>query len=155
GMQPTAGNSFDLGPGTIALAVGKMEEGKAVHIAALQGVSHSLAITWLTPDRKFGELTRIPMPSGGSHGWVFPWTSAQVGTGFLGIVPLAENPLQLVAYNRGGWNKGGGTIQSTINDVGLISAAAALSSGPGKPERLALIVTRNDKTSYLMLMEEK
>lgn len=154
GATPVAGVAMDMGPGPVALAVGKMDESKNVQIASLQGVGQALQITTLASDRKFGELVRVPMPSGGRRGWIFQWMSAQSGPGFLVVVPLAENPLQFVPYNKGAWNKSGGAIQSAINDIGLIVGAAVLSGGPGKPQRLALIVTKTGNTSYVLMMEE-
>jgi tetratricopeptide (TPR) repeat protein len=156
GAQLSKGASIDIGPGSVAIGAGRMEDSRALQIGVLQGVSHALEITSISAERKFSELIRVPMPSGGTRGWVFPWGSEKSGAAFVAVVPLAERPLQFVPYNKGQWVKGGGTIQSSIsdNDVGLVTAAAVLS---GKPQRLALIVTKANGaalSSSLVVMQE-
>ena len=155
-QQPVEGPSVEIGLGPVALGVADLEGNGKLHFGTLLGAGSALAITSLTPDRKFTPPIVVPLPAGGSYGYVLPWQSADAGNGFVAIVPLAEMPIQFVPYNKGQWNKDGqAPVQSPVED-GLVTGAAVLSGGAGAPRRLALIVTAiNGTSSRLFLFEEK
>ena len=142
-----------VGPGPVALGVGSMEKGKPPAIAAYSGLSGQLAITSLSSDHKFGPVATVPIPGGGNTGFIFPWVSPELGSGFLTIVPLSQSPLVFVPYNGGKWDKGEkAVVSSGLEAEGFITAAAVPGCTDGK-RRLAVIVTGRE--SHLVNLEEK
>lgn len=142
-----------VGAGPVALGVGAMEKGKPPVLAAYCSMPGQLAVTALSAGHKFGPVANIPIPGGGKTAFIFPWVSAELGAGFLAVVPLAPSPLVFVPYNQGMWDKGGkAPVSSGLEGEGLI-AAAAVQACPGGKQRLALILT--GKNSRLAALEEK
>ena len=151
--QPVAGPSIPIGAGPVAIAASDLDGSKKLQIAVLLSVGHALAVTTLTPDRKFGEVHTIPLPGGGGSGFVAPWTSQDAGPGFVVVMPLSDNPIHFVAYNKGAWSKPVSSVVSN-SDAPMVVAAAALSCGPDKPGRLA-VATASTRTSQIVMMQEK
>jgi Flp pilus assembly protein TadD len=149
--QPVKGGSLNFGPGPVALTAARFDDPKTLYVAALLGVARSLAIAPLTGDRKFGSVVKVPLPSNGGPGFVFPWTSAELGPGFVAVTPLSDTPIQFVAYNKGAWK-----VTATPVDLGLISAAAVLRSGgaAGKGSSLALAAS-SGHTAQVVVFEEQ
>ncbi len=148
--QPVPGKPVNIGVGPVAISAADFDGSKKLHVAVLLSVGHALAITDLSPDRKFSEVTTVPLPGGGGKGYVFPWYS-DMGPGFVVVTPLAELPLHFVPYINGAWGK---PISSAAgSDARMIVAATALSAGAGKPGRL-VIATVSGKTSQVQLLQE-
>jgi tetratricopeptide (TPR) repeat protein len=151
--QPVAGPTIPIGAGPVAIAAADLDGSKKLHIAVLLSVGHALAVTTLSADRKFGEVTLVPLQGGGGSGFVLPWNSQEAGPGFVVVMPLSDTPVYFVAFNKGAWGK---PISSAVSsgDAPTVVAAAALSGGPDKPGRLA-VATASSRSSQLVMMQEK
>jgi tetratricopeptide (TPR) repeat protein len=148
-VQPVAGAPFFVGPGPIAVAVNDVDGDKRQEIATLLGAGGKLVLTSVKADKTFTDKVEIPLPSGGPKGFVFGWNSAAAGPGFLAVVPLAEQPLQFVPYNKGAWTKGAAPVASKIDSTGVITAASPMTVAGGA-KRLAVCVG-----NALMVLDEK
>ncbi|MFH0939373.1 MAG: tetratricopeptide repeat protein [Planctomycetota bacterium] len=154
-QQLVQGSKLKIGPGPVALAVSDMDNDKKMEIAALLGMGGRLVITSFTPApmRSFSAPISVPLPLSGAQGNVFAWNSASAGPGFLVVLPLAEKPLQYVAWNKGLWDKGGAPIASDIGASDLIIAATPFNETTGVSRRLAVIV--GGETCQLLVFAEQ
>jgi len=149
----TPAGEFAVGAGPVGLSVADVDGDKRPEIAALCSVGGQLVVTSFTAERKFSPVATIPLPGGGPTGFVFPWTSAELGGGVLAITPLAPSPLVFVPSNKGAWGKGpNAPVPSAMPEEGAITAAAVLNSSGGV-RRVALILA--GKESRLLVLEEK
>jgi tetratricopeptide (TPR) repeat protein len=158
--QPRPGASANFGPGAVALTAARFDDPKTLHVAALLGVGRCLAIAPLGGDRKFGPVAKVQLPSNGGAGFVFPWTSADLGPGFVVVTALSDTPIQFVAYNKGAWEvkvtpapADGNDPNSALKDR-LISGAAALRGDTPASSRVAIAVS-SSHDAQVVLLEEK
>ena len=161
---PFKREDLPAGPGPIALSVARFGgQGQPLQVATLLGAGRSLVIQPLQPDHTAGEAVRVPVPSSGSQGWVFPWRSAELGPGFVTITPLARTPFQFAPWNNGTWNKGGPKpVASPLEELRLIVGAAVLDNSHNGPQQLTVFLadwtegatTAGGKSEVLVFSEQ-
>jgi len=144
----TKGDGFDAGHDPVALAAANFNGDKTSAVAVVSGLDRKLVLALFDGNDKFTEVKRIDLPTGGSPAWVFPWTSPDLGPGFLLVLPLTERGLMFVPWNKGA---PGAPVFSTPGVTSMITGAACL-QGPGGKPQLALVFTLRE--SELRLFEE-
>jgi tetratricopeptide (TPR) repeat protein len=148
------GRPASIGPGVVALCAADVNGDGTVEIAALSSMAGRLSLAALKPDLSLGPVTIVAVPSAGGEGFVLPWTSAQVGPGFLAITPLAETPFQFVPCGKDALAQAGAapvTIASGQED-GIITGAAIVKAPPARP-RLAVMF--GGEVSRVLLFDEQ
>ncbi len=136
------------------LSVAAMETGRnKTSIAALSSTAGTLSVALYEEGKGFGSPSSVAIPNGGGNGRLLPWKSTELGSGFLAVSPLAEEPLRFVPCVNGELEKGTTAVRSVVKDEGVITGVGHISCAQNGANRLALVLGGN--TSHVMVLEEK
>ncbi len=142
GLARTA--RWQAGRGPVAFSIQKQAGQKRYEIAVLLGMGKGVALNWIDQEGKFWkEASKAPLQVGGPTGWIFPWTMAEKGQGYLVITPLGEKAIWFVPLQDGklGLPQAAGATLS-----GVIVGACVLKNDKAKGMRLVMLVNMNDES---------